>query len=93
MLSVTQPNDLTRAEQVAAKVARAAGRWQPLFIAGAGVLAIVMEFVMGRTGDTLFWMGLAFTVTAWTAYEHWGFSNLLDRRDAEIRQLKEATRG
>jgi hypothetical protein len=90
MLSVTRPNDLTRAEQVAAKAAYAASKWQPFFIIGIGVLAVVTGFINGSSRDTLVWMGTAFAAIAWTTWEHWGFSNLLERRDTEIRRLKDA---
>jgi hypothetical protein len=94
MLSVTQPNGLTRAEHVAEKAAYFASKRQPLFMIGVGVLAIVVaRFTTGSSRDTLVWMGIAYAAIAWMTYEHWGFSNLLERRDAEIRQLKEAIRG
>jgi hypothetical protein len=93
MLSVTQPNDLTRAEQVAAKAAYAASKWQPLFAVGVGILWIVLGVLTGSSRDTLLWRGITFAGIAWMTYEHWGFSNLLERRDAEIRRLKEAIRG
>lgn len=90
MPSLTQPNDLTRAEQVAAKAAYAASKWQPFFVIGIGVLAVAMAFLNGSSRDTLMWMGISFAAITWTTWEHWGFNNLLERRDTEIRRLKEA---
>ena len=90
MLNLVQPSDLTRAEQVAAKAAYAASKWQPFFVIGFGALAVAMAFLNGSSRDTLMWMGISFAAITWTTWEHWGFNNLLDRRDAEIRRLKEA---
>jgi hypothetical protein len=92
MLSVINPSDLTRAERVAAKAAYAAGKWQPLAMIGIGVLGMALGVLNGSSRDTLLWRGIFYVLVAWMTWVHWGFSNLLERRDAEIRRLKEALR-
>ena len=88
MLSAIRSSNLTRAEQVAARAAQAASRWQPLLMAGIGVLWIALGVLNGNSLDTLMWKSIAVAAVAWMTFEHWGFSNLLERRDAEIRRLQ-----
>jgi hypothetical protein len=57
---------------------------------GLGVLGMVMGFLTGSSQATLIWMGFSYALVAWMAWEHYGFSSLLERRDAEIRRLQEA---
>jgi hypothetical protein len=90
MLSVTQPSDLTRAERVAAKAAYCASKWHAFFVLGVGLLSVMMGFRNGGSLDMQMWKGVSFAAIAWIAWEHFGFSSLLERRDAEIRRLKEA---
>jgi hypothetical protein len=51
---------------------------------------VVIGFLHGGRVDTQMWKGISFAAIAWMEWEHVGFSSLLDKRDTEIGNLKEA---